>query len=164
MPFRSPRRRSYSAYICSVIASMLSISLMAVCCSGMSSPASVAFCATVWISEPKFVATLPMRGPEKRFSSIQHTGHAHRLSTADGDRVTTSDCRVLPSWIVSRSASETGSSTNGQQSGSAALMPREASNANVSAASRAFGLFDGSIASTLRAAAIKPRGSDSSPA
>ena len=59
----------------------------------------------MWISEPKFVATLPMRGPEKRFSSIQHTGHAHRLSTADGDKVTMgaacASVLPFPVWIPS---------------------------------------------------------------
>ena len=181
MALKSPHRRLYSAYIHSVIALILSTSLMAVWCSGISSPASVACCATLWISEPQLVATLPMRGPEKRFSNIQHTGHAHRLSTAEGDKVTTSDRRDLPfrpdvelsdvslmpvrmTAAIFRMVASTVSPINGQRSGSAAVTPCEASNANASAASRAFGLSSGSDASTLRAAATRPRGSVSSPA
>lgn len=53
-----------------------------------SSPSSLPCCATAWMRVPKLVATELGRGPANRFSSIQHTGHAHRLSTADGDKVT----------------------------------------------------------------------------
>ncbi len=102
MAFRSPRIRRYSAVIHCVIASMFSSSLGAVWFRGRSSFASVAFCATAWMIDPKFVAALPTRGPANRFSSIQHTGHAHRLSTADGDRVTTSE--LLASEVLSDDA------------------------------------------------------------
>ena len=65
---------------------------------------------------------------------------------------------------IFRMVASTVSPINGQRSGSAAVTPCEASNANASAASRAFGLSSGSDASTLRAAATRPRGSVSSPA
>ena len=58
-----------------------------------------------WMRVPKLVATELGRGPANRFSSIQHTGHAHRLSTADGDRVTMgaacASVLPFPVWIPS---------------------------------------------------------------
>ena len=177
------RRVLYRPIIHWVISSMLSSSLTAVWFWGRSRPASVACCATAWMSEPKLVAALPMRGPAKRFSSIQHTGHAHKLSTADGERVTTSDwpsvfsmdsgcsisfalsaCSVFPSdsilpSIPVISSAPACSVRNAQLSGFAAAMPCDANNAKACAASRAWGESVGAWASTLREAATRPRGS-----
>ena len=188
MALRSPRRVLYRLIIHWAISSMLSSSLTAVWFWGRSRPASVACCATAWMSEPKLVAALPMRGPAKRFSSIQHTGHAHKLSTADGERVTTSDwpsvfsmdsgcsisfalsaCSVFPSDSILPSISVISSAPacsvrNAQLSGFAAAMPCDANNAKACAASRAWGESVGAWASTLREAATRPRGSASSPA